>query len=78
MATETVDAFEPAGEAGLTSLEAGLDALETADASRRPWWRRVLLAKIVPPVLAVVVLLLVWDLLVVAGIKPAWVLPGPA
>lgn len=78
MAIEIADAVEPAGEPGFTSLEAGLDALETNGPTRSPWWRRVLLAKIVPPVLAVVVLLLVWDLLVLAGIKPAWVLPGPA
>jgi NitT/TauT family transport system permease protein len=78
MATETADALEPGREAELTSLEAGLDALESTAAARSPWWRRVLLAKIVPPVLAVVALLLIWDALVVAGIKPAWVLPGPA
>ncbi len=36
----------------------------------------MLLAKIVPPIAAVVVLLLIWDLLVLARIKPGWVLPG--
>lgn len=78
MATEVVDAITPQPEPELTSLGAGLDALETGGAERKPWWRRVLLAKIAPPVGAVVVILLIWDLLVVAGIKPAWALPGPA
>jgi NitT/TauT family transport system permease protein len=78
MATETADALGPGREAEFTSLEAGLDALESAAETRSPWWRRVLLAKIVPPVLAVVGLLLIWDVLVLAGVKPAWVLPGPA
>jgi NitT/TauT family transport system permease protein len=78
MATEVVEELAPEPEAEFTSLEAGLDALETAAESRKPWWRRVLLAKVMPPVLAVVALLLIWDLLVLAQIKPAWVLPGPA
>jgi NitT/TauT family transport system permease protein len=81
MATETAsgsrsDATPPDDD--FTSLEAGLDALESAAPARRPWWRRVLLAKIVPPVVAVVVLLLIWDALVLAKVKPAWTLPGPA
>jgi NitT/TauT family transport system permease protein len=76
MATETAD-LTPAPES-LESLEAGLDALETGAPASRPWWRRVLLAKIVPPIVAVLVLLLIWDLLVLAKVKPAVVLPGPA
>ena len=76
MATEVVDAIPPQPE--YTSIGAGLDALETGGTSRKPWWRRVLLAQIVPPGGAVAVILLIWDLLVVAGIKPAWALPGPA
>jgi len=78
MAIETSEALEPGREAEFTSIEAGLDALESAGEQRRPWWRRVLLAKILPPVLAVLALLLIWDALVFAQIKPAWVLPGPA
>ena len=78
MATEVAEAIAPEPAAEFTTLEAGLDALETAGPSRRPWWRRVLLAKIVPPIVAIVVILLIWDLLVVAQIKPAWALPGPA
>ncbi|MBR7837630.1 ABC transporter permease subunit [Actinospica durhamensis] len=79
MATETASAAAPgAPSEDFVSLEAGLDALESAAPARSPWWRRVLLAKIVPPVVAVVALLLIWDLLVFAKVKPAWVLPGPA
>ncbi len=78
MATEVIDGVAPEPEAEFTTLEAGLDALESAGESRKPWWRRVFLAKILPPVVAVVVLLLIWDLLVFAQIKPAYVLPGPA
>jgi len=82
MATETA-ASEPVGTAApssedFASIEAGLDALESAAATRKPWWRRVLLAKVLPPVVAVFVLLLIWDVLVLAQVKPAWVLPGPA
>jgi hypothetical protein len=43
MATEVVDAITPEPE--YASLEAGLDALESGDTSRKPWWRRVLLAR---------------------------------
>ena len=78
MATEVADARTPEPEAQFASLEAGLDALETGGPASRPWWRTVLLGKIVPPIVAIVVLLLIWDLLVAAQIKPAWVLPGPA
>ncbi|HET9167816.1 MAG TPA: ABC transporter permease [Actinospica sp.] len=77
MATDTAQALTPEPEAEFTSLEAGLDALESPAETRKPWWRRVLLAKILPPVVAVVALLLIWDLLVVLQIKPAYVLPGP-
>lgn len=78
MATDSADALDPGREADFSSLEAGLDALESAAETRAPWWRRVLLAKILPPVLAVFGLLLIWDALVLAQVKPAWVLPGPA
>jgi NitT/TauT family transport system permease protein len=78
MATEFTGRLAEPNAGRLKSLESGLDALEFPVGPDRPWWRRVLLAKIVPPVLAVAVLLLIWDLLVVAGIKPGYVLPGPA
>jgi NitT/TauT family transport system permease protein len=80
MATETASesVSDPTPAEDFASIEAGLDALESAATARSPWWRRVLLAKILPPVVAVIALLLIWDLLVLAKVKPAWVLPGPA
>lgn len=61
----------------LARLEAGLDALDTdAAPARRPWWR-ILLSKGLPPAIAIVSLLLVWDIVVWLQLKPASVLPGP-
>ena len=60
----------------LATLEAGLDALETARAPRAEPLRR-LLRVLLPPVLAAAALLGLWNLLVLARIKPGWVLPGP-
>ena len=63
----------------LARLEAGLDALDTATISnRRPWWR-VVLARALPPIVALGVILLVWDLLVWRGVHSGSIaLPGPA
>ncbi|PWI09909.1 sulfate ABC transporter permease [Streptomyces sp. NWU339] len=47
----------------LAGLEAGLDALETVQRSRKPW-RRTFVEKILPPVLAVALVLTVWQALV--------------
>ena len=60
----------------LATLEAGLDALETARAPRAEPLRR-LARVLLPPVLAAAALLGLWNLLVLARIKPGWVLPGP-
>jgi NitT/TauT family transport system permease protein len=62
----------------LARLEAGLDALDTATAGqRRPWWRRVL-SKVLPPVVALAVILLIWDALVWMHVRSgAIMLPGP-
>jgi len=77
-ATSTAVGTVPADTDTLARLEAGLDALDTAAAEkRRPWWRRVL-ARALPPVIALGVILLVWDILVWmhlhSGVIP---LPGP-
>jgi NitT/TauT family transport system permease protein len=61
----------------LAELEAGLDALETAGVERRRPLR-FLLGTVVPPLLAALALLGVWDLIVLARVKPGWVLPGSA
>ena len=61
---------------GLAVLEAGLDALETTRAPRNEPLRR-LLRVLLPPLLAAAALLGVWNVLVLARVKPGWVLPGP-
>jgi NitT/TauT family transport system permease protein len=61
----------------LASLEAGLDALETTAAPRRDRGRKVLSATW-PPVLAIGLLLLVWELAYRSGVKPPYALPSPA
>lgn len=61
----------------LASLEAGLDALETTDATGAPPWKRVLSA--VWPVAGFVALFLgVWEAAYRAGVKPTYALPSPA
>lgn len=47
----------------LAGLEAGLDALETVQRGRTPW-RRTFVEKILPPLLAVALVLAVWQALV--------------
>jgi NitT/TauT family transport system permease protein len=55
-----------------------LDALEQAAAAARPGgWRRAF-GVTWPPLLAVAVLIGVWELVVLAHVKPTYVLPGPA
>ncbi|MBB0245217.1 ABC transporter permease subunit [Streptomyces alkaliphilus] len=61
----------------LADLEAGLDALETAPRTERPSIGRLLLAKAVPPLIAVTLVLTVWQLAYMAELKPDYVLPGP-
>jgi NitT/TauT family transport system permease protein len=58
-------------------LERGLDALTSTAPARRSGWRRAL-ASGLPPVLAVVVLLAVWQLLFMARLKPDYLFPSPA
>ncbi|MGW4542446.1 ABC transporter permease [Streptomyces chartreusis] len=62
--TETTSAKDGADLAG---LEAGLDALETVHTGRTPF-RRTLTQKILPPVVAVALVLAVWQFLVSSGI----------
>ena len=60
----------------LAGLEAGLDALETRPVTRTPLGR-VLLEKVVPPVVAVVLVLTLWQLAHHFQIKEDYQLPGP-
>ncbi|NUP17540.1 MAG: ABC transporter permease [Streptomyces sp.] len=62
----------------LAGLEAGLDALETVQTSRTPL-RRTLTQKVLPPVVAVALVLAVWQFLVSSGIAgDPTKLPAPA
>ncbi|MFG2180059.1 ABC transporter permease [Streptomyces abikoensis] len=61
----------------LAGLEAGLDALDAVPVKRTPL-REVLLRKVLPPVAAVVLVLVVWKLLVLAGVTDDYKLPDPS
>ncbi|MER6999020.1 ABC transporter permease [Streptomyces sp. NPDC000410] len=61
----------------LADLEAGLDALDAVQAHRTPV-REVLLKKVLPPLLAVALVLVVWQLLVWARVTDDYKLPPPA
>jgi NitT/TauT family transport system permease protein len=68
------------GDAGQTDLldreQSGLDHLETALPSRRSRAARIWAAAW-PKLLAVAIVLIVWQLVVWSGWKPEYVLPGP-
>jgi NitT/TauT family transport system permease protein len=61
----------------LASLEAGLDALESNERKTLPRWRRWLAATW-PPLVAVALLVVVWQLVYNAGVLPAYRLPSPS
>ncbi|MEV4432307.1 ABC transporter permease [Streptomyces sp. NPDC049555] len=63
-------------EPDVAGLEAGLDALDTVQVRRTPL-RQVLLGKVLPPVVAVVLVLVVWKLLVLAHVTEDYKLPDP-
>ncbi|WP_028804429.1 ABC transporter permease [Streptomyces sp. 142MFCol3.1] len=62
---------------GLAGLEAGLDALESVQSGRTPL-RETLIRKVLPPVTAVALVLVVWQLLVWANVAPDYKLPAPS
>ncbi|MGK5630811.1 ABC transporter permease [Streptomyces sp. URMC 123] len=66
-----------AGTGDLAGLEAGLDALETRAPSRAPVGR-ALLRKVVPPVVAVALVLALWQLAYALELREPYELPGPA
>jgi NitT/TauT family transport system permease protein len=63
----------------LARLEAGLDALDLAAiGNRRPFWR-IAMARVLPPLIALGVIVAIWDILVWQHVHSgAIVLPGPA
>lgn len=58
------------------SVEAGLDALDAPRQQARVGWRRVL-AAVVPPITALVLLIVVWQALWAAAFWPEYQLPAP-
>jgi NitT/TauT family transport system permease protein len=60
----------------LAGLEAGLDALDTGPVRRTPIVRRIA-AKTVPPLVAVALVIGMWQLADWANVKPDHQLPGP-
>ncbi|MFJ9123690.1 MULTISPECIES: ABC transporter permease [unclassified Streptomyces] len=68
---------EPRRPSDLAGLEAGLDALDSVQTVRTPL-RETLRRKVLPPVTAVAVVLVVWQLLVWAGVVPDYKLPSPS
>ncbi|WP_328869157.1 ABC transporter permease [Streptomyces sp. NBC_00287] len=60
----------------LAGLEAGLDALDTVQTSRTSV-RETLTRKVLPPVTAVALVLVLWQVLVWAEVAPSYKLPAP-
>jgi NitT/TauT family transport system permease protein len=61
----------------LDSLERGLDELTAAPPERRWSWRRVA-GRVLPPLVTLGLILLAWQVLVWAKVKPTYTLPPPA
>ncbi|NUS11907.1 MAG: ABC transporter permease [Streptomyces sp.] len=61
----------------MSGLEAGLDALDTVTVGRTPV-RQVLVKKVLPPILAIVLVLVVWQLAVWAKVADQTKLPSPS
>ncbi|MFJ4774224.1 ABC transporter permease [Streptomyces uncialis] len=61
----------------LAGLEAGLDALDAVQSSRTPL-RQTLVQKVLPPLIAVALVLVVWQVLVWAEVTESYKLPAPA
>ncbi|MGW6241414.1 ABC transporter permease [Streptomyces sp. NPDC055094] len=60
----------------MAGLEAGLDALDTVQTGRTPL-RETLVKKVLPPVVAIALVLVVWQILVWAKITDDYKLPSP-
>ncbi|MGW5733965.1 MULTISPECIES: ABC transporter permease [Streptomyces] len=72
-----VDKAERDSSQDLAGLEAGLDALDAVQPRRIPF-RQTLVQKILPPVTAVVLVLVVWQILVWAKVTDSYKLPAPS
>jgi NitT/TauT family transport system permease protein len=73
-------AAEPEAPDALQEVEAGLDALETAQPTAVHETGRLVafLRAAYPPILAIVLIIAVWQILYAAKIWPDWKLPGPS
>ncbi|MEW2529821.1 ABC transporter permease [Streptomyces sp. NPDC047071] len=78
--TDTTTPAPPQGDGrdthDLAGLEAGLDALDTVQTRRAPL-RETLVQKVLPPVTAVLLVLVVWQVLVWAEVTDSYKLPSP-
>ena len=70
-------AEQPRDSQDLAGLEAGLDALDSVQVGRPPL-RETLIHKVLPPIVAVALVLVVWQLLVWAKVVPDYKLPAPS
>ncbi|MER6343926.1 ABC transporter permease [Streptomyces sp. NPDC001595] len=69
----------PGAGAETAAVGAGLDALDSAPAGPgRLSLRRILRERVLPPVVAVVAVLLLWQAAYAAELKPGYLLPSPA
>ncbi|MBB1254850.1 ABC transporter permease [Streptomyces alkaliterrae] len=74
--TSSEDSPEQRSGNDLAGLEAGLDALESPTATRTPLGR-VLLGKAVPPLVAVALVIVLWQLAYSLNLKEDYQLPSP-
>jgi NitT/TauT family transport system permease protein len=82
MAADTTESAETTAhdqgpDNSLAHIEAGLDALETS-AEPETGRLRSVAASTIPPIVAVALILAVWQVLYAAKIWPDWKLPGPS
>lgn len=68
---------EPVEREDTAAVGAGLDALEAQVAAPIPWWARAR-RSVLPPVIAIIVLIGIWQAVFAAGIKRPDILPSPA
>lgn len=73
-----VDKTERDSSQDLAGLEAGLDALDAVHTSRRTPFRQTFVKKILPPMIAIGLVLVVWQILVSAKVTDSYKLPAPS
>ena len=73
-----VEFQETQWDAIFAGLEAGLDALDTVPGQDRQSIGRVMLAKVLPPLVAVLLVLAVWQAVYWAEFQPDYLMPSPA